>query len=118
MALGAPWAAYFLNFEESEFQNQYLFGLIKRSHTNYTTVEGKYMWQQDVGYNWWFDFFFSLGGPTQAVRLPFSVTDNNNNTTYYIIWCWKADYWNLGAGAEIGITIFSFSSVHGISFLT
>ncbi len=23
--------------------------------------------------------------------------------TLHIVWCWKADYWNLGAGAEIGI---------------
>lgn len=60
------------------------------------------MWQSQVGYSWVYDYFFSLGGPIDKVRLPFKHTINNE-TTYYIIWCWKADYWNLGAGAEIGI---------------
>lgn len=27
----------------------------------------------------------------------------NSSPVYYVVWCWKADYWNLGAGAEIGI---------------
>lgn len=98
MALGAPWAGYFLNFERTKLKNNSRL----LQYTNYTTVEGKYMWQSQVGYSWVYDYFFSLGGPIDKVRLPFKHTINNE-TTYYIIWCWKADYWNLGAGAEIGI---------------
>ncbi len=36
------------------------------------------------------------------MRYPF-VVDGTPNDTFYIIWCWKGEYWNLGAGAEIGI---------------
>ena len=101
MRYGAPWAAYFLGFESSEYSwNR--FGLF--DFTNYTTVEGKYMWQQEVGYSWWYDYFFSLGGPIQRLQLKFATEQNGSVApAYYVIWCWKADYWNLGAGAEIGI---------------
>ena len=92
MALGAPWAGYFLGFETSWFGR----GLFK--HQNYTTVEGKYMWQSEMGYSWLYDYFFSLGGPIE--RLIFKFKHENTN---YVIWCWKGDYWNLGAGSEIGI---------------
>lgn len=65
---------------------------------NYTTIRGSYQWQKDVGYCWWYDWFFNLGGQIGKVRMPFE-----NGPRYYIVWCWKGDYWNLGAGAEIGI---------------
>ncbi len=92
MALGAPWAGYFLGFETSTYGK----GLFK--HQNYTTVEGKYMWQSEVGYSWIYDYFFSLGGPIERYIYKFKHDEIN-----YVIWCWKGDYWNLGAGAEIGI---------------
>ncbi len=92
MALGAPWAGYFLGFETSTFGKGFL------KHQNYTTVEGKYMWQSEVGYSWLYDYFFSLGGPIERYMYKFKSNDIN-----YVIWCWKGDYWNLGAGAEIGI---------------
>lgn len=101
MRRGAVWAAYFLGFESSKYSwNR--FGLFP--FENYTTVEGKYMWQQEVGYSWWYDYFFSLGGPIKRLMLKFDTSGNGNSSpVYYVIWCWKADYWNLGAGAEIGI---------------
>ena len=96
MAFGAPWAEYFLGFESSKYGK----GLIK--HKNYTTVEGNEMWQSQVGYDELYDFFFSLGGPIERIRYKFSE-GTGSNTKYYAIWLWKGDYWNLGAGAEIGI---------------
>ncbi len=69
------------------------------NYGNYTTLPGSTQWQSRVGYNWYYDWFFSVGGPTKVLRYPF-IGENN---IHYIIWCWKADYWNLGAGAEIGI---------------
>lgn len=65
---------------------------------NYTTIPGSTQWQSRVGYAWYYDLGFAIGGPTQVRRFPFV-----SNGIHYIIWCWKADYWNLGAGAEIGI---------------
>ena len=112
MEFGAPWAAYFLGFVQSSYQSEpksvstrwgtFSWG---KPHTfnNYTTVEGKTMWQSNVGYASIYDSVFSLGGPIKRIRYDFQKTDANGITTYYCIWLWKGDYWNLGAGAEIGI---------------
>ena len=67
---------------------------------NYATREGQYQWQHFMGYNWYYDFFFSAGGPIKKLTYDFE-----SNGKHYIIWCWKADYWNLGPGAEIGIYV-------------
>lgn len=66
---------------------------------NFRSLPGSYQWQKNVGYDWWYDFCFSIGGQIGRVILPF-VADNG---THYAVWCWKGEYWNLGAGAEIGI---------------
>lgn len=88
---GAVWAKRFLGFEHQENSN------------NYTSPENsKFMWQSLVGYSTVYDFFFSLGGPIFRRYYEFQNTDNGH-TTYYVVWIWKGDYWNLGAGAEIGI---------------
>jgi len=70
---------------------------------NYATREGQYQWQHFMGYNWYYDFFFSAGGPIKKLTYDFQATNAAGKTRDYIIWCWKADYWNLGPGAEIGI---------------
>ena len=101
MAFGAPWAGYFLGFESSTYRK----GLLKfKNYTTVETVEGepKPMWQSQVGYDELYDFFFSLGGPIERIRYKFAE-GTGSNTKYYAIWLWKGDYWNLGAGAEIGI---------------
>ncbi|MBQ3514043.1 MAG: VWA domain-containing protein [Lachnospiraceae bacterium] len=57
-------------------------------------------WQALFGYNIIYDCIFNLGtkGNMEAKTFPF-VSDGKE----YIIWAWKGDYLNLGAGAEIGI---------------
>ena len=45
-----------------------------------------------------YDFFFDLG--TSCKPAKFSFTYNGQE---YVIWAWKGDYINLGAGAELGI---------------
>jgi RHS repeat-associated protein len=67
---------------------------------NYTTLEGSYQWQKAVGYTWFYDWFFDAGGPIKKLIYDFH---NDDNDMSYAVWCWKADYWNLGAGAEIGM---------------
>ncbi len=76
------------------------------NYRNYRTLPGSYQWQHHVGYIWWYDFCFSVGGPTDKKKYTFVVDDDNGPfsvDTEYVVWVWKADYWNLGAGAEIGI---------------
>ena len=96
MAFGAPWAAYFLGFEEDKNCPSPLIA--------YTTVERKTMWQSRVGYDTIYDTAFSLGGPIYRQRYKFT-TGTGENIKYFVIWIWKGDYWNLGAGAEIGIYV-------------
>ena len=56
-------------------------------------------WQSAFGYNKLYDIVFALG----------TSMDYNNNAIFsyngenYILWAWKGDYINLGAGAELGI---------------
>ncbi len=93
MAMGARLGAFFLEFFPDS--DCYL-------TANYTTREGQYQWQHHLGYNWYYDAFFSLGGPIEKLIYDFEST-KGGKTTYYAVWCWKGDYWNLGPGAEIGI---------------
>ena len=55
-------------------------------------------WQQYFGYNDMYDFFFDLGTSCKSQKFQFA-----HNGTEYVIWVWKGDYINLGAGAEMGI---------------
>jgi len=56
-------------------------------------------WQSAFGYNKLYDIVFALG----------TSMDYNNDAIFsyggekYILWAWKGDYVNLGAGAELGI---------------
>ena len=95
MDFGAPWAGYFLNFKND-------------GNGNYTSDPNVEMWQSKVGYTPTYDFFFSLGGPIFREKYEFQVENSGPLSilfpnTYYVVWIWKGDYWNLGAGAEIGI---------------
>ena len=56
-------------------------------------------WQSLFGYNILYDFIFDLGTSMEANNEG-NFTFNNEN---YILWGWKGDYLNLGAGAELGI---------------
>lgn len=55
-------------------------------------------WKQYFGYNDFYDFMFDLGTSMKNAKFDFTY-----NGTNYIIWAWKGDYINLGAGAELGI---------------
>ena len=55
-------------------------------------------WQQWVGYNDFYDFAFDVGTSMDSEKFQFSYNGSN-----YVIWAWKGDYLNMGAGAEIGI---------------
>jgi RHS repeat-associated protein len=55
-------------------------------------------WQQLFGYTNFYDKVFDAATSIGVAKFPFEVDGKE-----YIIWCWKGDYLNLGAGAEIGI---------------
>lgn len=61
-------------------------------------------WQQYAGYNNLYDFVFNLGSSMKASQSQFSACDPKkpNKITNYNLWAWKGDYWELGAGAELG----------------
>ncbi|MCR5416643.1 MAG: DUF4474 domain-containing protein, partial [Pseudobutyrivibrio sp.] len=60
-------------------------------------------WQQYFGYNDLYDFAFDLGTSMNRAKFEFSATDEDGNVKNYILWGWKGDYLNLGAGGEFGI---------------
>ena len=55
-------------------------------------------WQQYFGYNDFYDFMFDLATSMKSKKFPFSYAAKS-----YMLWAWKGDYINLGAGAELGI---------------
>lgn len=91
--------AWFLDFHKDNNPKSANYG-------NYRTLPDSYQWQKAVGYTWFYDWFFNLGGPIKRKMYQFEVERGGlliTHVTQYVVWCWKADYWNLGAGAEIGI---------------
>ena len=55
-------------------------------------------WQQYFGYNDFYDFMFDLGTSMKSAKFPFVSSGRQ-----LILWAWKGNYINLGAGAELGI---------------
>lgn len=51
------------------------------------------------GYNDFYDKVFHYATDMNKAKFQFSDEDGND----YILWAWKGDYLNLGAGAEMGI---------------
>ena len=58
-------------------------------------------WQQYFGYTDLYDVVFNAATSMSRAKFPFDV--NNDGKDDYILWAWKGDYLNLGAGAELGI---------------
>lgn len=55
-------------------------------------------WQKYFGYNDLYDFVFDMGTNMERKKFDFLVGGKD-----WILWAWKGDYLNLGAGAELGI---------------
>lgn len=54
--------------------------------------------QAEGGYNDFYDFVFGYATDMRNQRIDFSCGGKD-----YVLWAWKGDYLNLGAGAELGI---------------
>ena len=82
----ASWGAKILNMSMDE-QGIY--------HANFDC------WKQYFGYTDLYDVVFDAATSMRSAKFEFDV--NNDYISEYIIWVWKGDYLNLGAGAELGI---------------
>ena len=65
---------------------------------NYSAFKDIKKFYQYGGYTDLYDDVFDLGCSMDKQKFPFKVGDEE-----YIVWLWKGDYLNLGAGAETGI---------------
>lgn len=59
-------------------------------------------WQSIFGYNDFYDAIFDLGTEMDKFKHDF-YDKNDDGLTDFILWGWRGDYWELGAGAELGI---------------
>lgn len=64
-------------------------------------------WQKNVGYDDFYDEVFDNGtqiaGRKRMQRHKYEIDIDGDSESDYIFWAWKGDYYNLGAGCEIGI---------------
>lgn len=64
-------------------------------------------WQDCVGYDDFYDEVFDLGTqitPRKRMeRHKYEIDIDGDLKSDYILWAWKGDYYNLGAGCELGI---------------
>lgn len=58
-------------------------------------------WQAAFGYTDIYDSFFDAGTSMRNAKFEIDIDDDGRDD--YILWAWKGDYLNLGAGAELGI---------------
>ena len=58
-------------------------------------------WQQYFGYTDFYDTVFDASTSMRFGKFEFDV--NNDGYSDYVLWAWKGNYLNLGAGAELGI---------------
>ena len=57
-------------------------------------------WQAVFGFNDVYDKVFNRATSMDSAKFEFTSTSDGKN---YMLWAWKGDYLNLGAGAELGI---------------
>ena len=64
-------------------------------------------WQKNVGYDDLYDEVFDNGtnisNRKRMERHKYEIDVNADKIPDYILWAWKGDYYNLGAGCELGI---------------
>ena len=56
-------------------------------------------WQSIGGYNDFYDWVFNTATSMNKLKLDFTLSTNNQD---YVVWVWKGNYLNLGAGSEVG----------------
>lgn len=70
-------------------------------------------WQEAFGYNDFYNKIFDLSTSMNDAQFEFDV--NSDGISDYMMWAWKGDYWELGAGAELGLyKRWTYSSSHWI----
>ncbi len=65
-------------------------------------------WQKAFGYNKLYDDVFDISSDMRIGKCFFNMSSNPNDLdNLYVIWAWRGDYWNLGAGCEVGLYKYS-----------
>lgn len=85
-ALGTEISLYLLNFVMDEQGMAY--------HSQPDT------WQRNFGYNDFYDNIFRMASDMRSKKIDF-----NHGGREYTLWLWRGDYWNLHAGAEMGLYV-------------
>jgi len=89
--------AWFLNMEEEIEERRYSDGSTTTYHTG--IYHAKFdCWQQYFGYTDLYDVVFDAFTSMRNDKFEFKTNGQD-----YVLWCWKGDYLNLGAGSELGI---------------
>lgn len=78
-------------------------GAEKDKDGNYHIKQNYWQSNKFVGYNDLYDGVFKAAGVVNGSAPDIYKEEFMMNGETYIIWAWKGDYINLGAGAEIGI---------------
>lgn len=78
-------------------------GAEKDKDGNYHIKQNYWQSNKFVGYNDLYDSVFKAAGVVNGSAPDIYKEEFMMNGETYIIWAWKGDYINLGAGAEIGI---------------
>ena len=87
-----------------------LFDFVRDSNGNYHAVQK--CWQRRFGYNKLYDFVFDAATSMKKIRFKLPTENYSYNLKKtYILWAWKGDYLNLGAGGEMGI-YYTYSDIH------
>ena len=106
---------YFARATESGKYSKFMntFDFFQDSKGVYHTSQN--CWQKLGGYNDLYDFFFDAATEMKAIKfnLPTNTRRYNLNKTY-ILWAWKGDYFNLGAGGELGIYS-NYINIHSLA---
>lgn len=72
-------------------------------HGNLTYRVGQNCWQRKFGYNDLYDYVFISATGSFRKKFVLNIRRGFFLKKEYILWAWKGDYLNLGAGAELGI---------------
>jgi hypothetical protein len=88
---------FYGNMQTDEFEDNHNLGVIYHS-----TVDA---WVRYMGYNDFFDECFAIGSNMRRQQFFFEYDDNNEaySNGKHVLWLWKGDYWNMGAGTEMGV---------------
>lgn len=106
-AEGTRIATYTVDYYKTEWELDHLFSIpgawalnFKMDDKEIAIHSQQKTWQKLGGYNNFYDAVFKVATINNMRKEKFEFSYNG---TKYIVWAWRGDYLNIGAGAEIGL---------------